>query len=641
MKRKPGVGAAGAAIVALALTAGCGGGGGSSPPNDPPSQAGWTVLVYVAADNDLEPFALGDLQEMMAGASPGVNIIAQVDRASDYASGGVGALPDWTTAKRLKVNSGSIAELADLGEIDTTDPATLASFIEWGVETYPASRYMLVLWDHGGGWTGFGVDELLSVGAAPGKALMNLAKITSGISSGLAAAGLAKFDIIGFDACLMATLEVASSLAPYGSYLLASQESEPGHGWDYSVLDGVSSLGAVALGTRIADGFKAQADSPTWSTGAGITLSLIDLARIPAIRSAVTALRNAYGTVQTITPVAGAFGRERARALSFGKNPNPAYDTQLVDIGDLFGAVPELGSTAVALKNAVTAAVAYQVRGSAYTQATGLAIYFPTSSRYYDGAGYAPIPGMDDWRTVLAAYYGVAAVPAFDLENPNTGIAGDATSFFVVGALTAGSLNSASNAYFVFGVPGDSGDAWAYGDSPPVIVTDTGVDYLVGTWDYTFLVLSQATPFDHAEYGYLSLSVDGENAIASIPLAYYPPGADQPEFALRLITVNLAASTVTSDIYFGVTETGAVGQLTPRAGSTMRALVRHFPVATQWSSEWIESTSSGAFDATQPIALSFLTLDSGYPFFAGLRVENAAGDGDWISTDVTAPPFKP
>lgn len=630
-----------ATLLAVALTVACSGGSSNSPPDKPPAQAGWTILVYVAADNDLEPFALGDLQEMTLGASSGVNIIAQVDRASGYSSAAVANLPNWTSAKRLKVNSGSITELADLGETDTTSPTTLANFIGWGVKAYPASHYMLVMWDHGGGWTGFGVDELLSVGAATGHDVMNLGEITNGISVGLSAAGLAKFDIIGFDACVMATLEVGNSLAPYASYLLASEETEPGHGWDYSVLNGVSSLGAVAVGTRIADGFKAQADSPAWDTGASITLSLIDLSRIAAVQSAVTALKNAYGAVPTMTPVAGALGRERARAVSFGKNPNPAGDMHLVDIGDLFGAVPELGTTGTALKTAATAAVVYQVRGAAFAQATGLSIYFPRNSAYYNSTRYTSIPGMDDWRTVLSAYYGVTAAPAFDLANPNTGIAGDATIFSIVGALTVGSLASVANAYFVYGLPGGSGDAWAYGDAPPDVVTDTGVDYLVGTWDYTFLRLSQSTPGAHAEYGYLSLSVDGTNAIASIPLAYYAPGSSQATLAVRLITVDLNSSSVTSDVYFGVTATGAVGQLSPPSGSAMRAVVKHFPVATQWSSEWTESTSSGAFDATQPIAIDFITLGAGNPFFAGLRVENAAGNGDWISTSVSNPPTKP
>jgi hypothetical protein len=603
------------------------------------AQSGWTVLVYVAADNDLEPFALGDLQEMTAGASAGVNIIAQVDRSAGYASDGVSNLPNWTSSKRLEVNPGSITELADLGETDTTDPATLASFIAWGVAAYPASRYMLILWDHGGGWTGFGVDELLEAGGAPAHGLMRLPAITSGIASGLAAAGLSKLDIVGFDACLMATLEVAHAMSPHAHYLLASEETEPGHGWDYAALNGVTSLGAAALGARIADGYKAQADSPAWDTGAGITLSLVELSRIPAVEAAVADLRTAFGTVPAMTPVAGALGRERARAVSFGKNPNPAADTHLVDIGDLFGGLDELGASAAALRSAVGAAVVYQVRGSTYSQASGLSIYFPAGSAYYDAGQYDPIAGMDDWRAFLGAYYGVTAAPAFDLAN--SGIALDATTFAIVGALTPGSLAAASNAKFVYGVPGLSGDAWMFGDAPPDVITDAGIDYLVGYWDYTFLLLTQTVPATHAEYGYLSWTFDATQAVASIPLAYYAPGAAQAAMAIRLVAFDLSSSTLLSDVYYVVTADGQVGQLTPVAGSTLRALVAYLPASTQWNSQWIEYTTVGGFDATRPIALGLVPLNTGGPFFAGLRVENAAGSGDWIATDVSSPPTRP
>lgn len=119
---------------------------------------------HAAADNNIEDAALLNLQQMaVVGSSPGLNIVAEVDRAPSgtYTPPGTVLLnlPAWTTAKRLLVKQGSFQEMADLGEINTADPANLADFIRWGVKTYPAAHYMLVLWDHGGGWQGFGVDE--------------------------------------------------------------------------------------------------------------------------------------------------------------------------------------------------------------------------------------------------------------------------------------------------------------------------------------------------------------------------------------------------------------------------------------------------------------------------------------------------
>jgi hypothetical protein len=64
------------------------------------------------------------------------------------------------------------------------------------------------------------------------------------------AGGRLKLDIIGFDACLMAMYEVGSTLAPYGHHLLASELLEPGHGWDYAALAGITQR-ETAAGTPV------------------------------------------------------------------------------------------------------------------------------------------------------------------------------------------------------------------------------------------------------------------------------------------------------------------------------------------------------------------------------------------------------
>ena len=105
-----------------------------------------------------------------------------------------------------------------------TDPNTLASFIQFCAKEAPADRYILIFWDHGGGSvTGYGYDErypndTMDIGEI-GKALKN---------------GGVKFDLVGFDACLMGTLETAIAVEPYADYMLASEESEPGTGWYYT-----------------------------------------------------------------------------------------------------------------------------------------------------------------------------------------------------------------------------------------------------------------------------------------------------------------------------------------------------------------------------------------------------------------------
>src|SRR5262249_45293853 len=148
----------------VACAAGCSGdggdGGGVDPPPPPEHGASWTVLVYMVADNNLEPFGLTDLEEMSkVGSGAGFDIVVQADRAAGYVSDPVLNLGDWQGTKRLHVGSGRLEEVSDIGEANMGDPATLADFIEWGIAQYPADRYALVLWDHGGAWPGFGGDE--------------------------------------------------------------------------------------------------------------------------------------------------------------------------------------------------------------------------------------------------------------------------------------------------------------------------------------------------------------------------------------------------------------------------------------------------------------------------------------------------
>ena len=106
-----------------------------------------------------------------------------------------------------------------------TDPATLADFIRYCKETFPADRYALIMWDHGGGsLAGYGYDELYGA-----KGAMTLDKFCDALNK----AGC-RFDFIGFDACLMATVETAVAAEPYADYLIASEETEPGVGWYYT-----------------------------------------------------------------------------------------------------------------------------------------------------------------------------------------------------------------------------------------------------------------------------------------------------------------------------------------------------------------------------------------------------------------------
>src|SRR3546814_6103863 len=200
-----------------------------------------------------------------------------VDRAADYSAAPLLGIDDWVGAKVLESGAGEAAEVADMGDVNTGDPQVLADFSTQGIADYPAANYALVISDHGASWPGVGGDESTEHDS------LTLDEIESAIAGGLEASGVEKLDLLGFDACLMATYEVASVLAPHADRMLASQELEPGHGWNYASLQVIAddpSIGVDPLGSELIDGFEAQATEQ--ATGDSITIPPPDPPTVPA-----------------------------------------------------------------------------------------------------------------------------------------------------------------------------------------------------------------------------------------------------------------------------------------------------------------------------------------------------------------------
>ncbi len=630
--------------LALGISAGCvidRGDDGPGDPGDPgnPGDPGddprrgdgpgttWTVLVYMVADNDLEPFGLQDLEEMTrVGDSADFRIVVQSDRAADYTDGGVVNLPDWQSAKRLLVREGRIDELDDLGEQNMGDPAVLSDFIAWGVDAYPADRYAVIFWDHGGGWSGFGGDE-----STADHDQLGVREIQQGLQDGMQRAGVEYVDLVGFDACLMATYEVALALRPMANYLLASEELEPGHGWDwerFAVLRDDPKRGPVDLGMAVLDGFRAQAVAE--GTAADITLSLTDLQELEELEAAVTELA---GQIQVDLDVAAPHvGRQREATRRFADAPDPGQATNLLDLGDLAARLAQgyepLQGVSTRILDALDAAVVARVAGPMREEATGLSIYFPPQRKYYDER-YGDLAEVRDWRGFLQGYYdmgesGSFVPPAFTNPDHLADFEVFADGIALYGDLAAEGAANLAEATVSYGVVDDvEGVVYLLGDEPATY-TNTLVD---GFWDYTVLTITQ-----DARFSYLYTSIEeteiGDFSL-TIPFAYQAPGALEPDYALLVYIVS-PDGFVLQETYYLISEAGP-GELTPQPGASLEPLV--LIIDQNGDYQW-GFASDDSFDPTLPFELAFEELPVGISGYAELAIADFADNGDYVYVDI-------
>lgn len=186
----------------------------------------WTIMIYIAADNDLEPFGLIDLNEMeIANVPDNVNVTFLIDRVNGYdTSNG-----DWTDTRRGIVESDNSmftvsSDMESVGELNMGDPQTLADFIDWNTQIAPAENYGLVIWDHGNGINGVAYDE------TSGHDRLSVSEVSNAIST----SSLDTLEFVGFDACLEAVIDQTYVLKDQTDIVIASQDLEPGDGWDYT-----------------------------------------------------------------------------------------------------------------------------------------------------------------------------------------------------------------------------------------------------------------------------------------------------------------------------------------------------------------------------------------------------------------------
>jgi len=367
----------------------------------PKAEKEWTFLIFLNADNNLDRFGVGDVEEMEAvGSNDQFNLVVQFDRA--YGK----------PAKRLYVKQGESEVVEDMGEVDMGDKDVLTDFFAWGVENYPAKKYALVLWNHGSGWNkrqgniifkGISYDDESGnhiTTAQLGEALQTI-KTTLG----------RKLDILAFDACLMQMVEVAYSIRNEVDIMLASEEVEPGEGWAYTEsmqpIAENPAMSPAEAATVIVDtydeSYNGGSQGNRSTTQSWVRLSEMDNL-MNALNSAATALTGSHSQEikATIKAVQKFYYRSNVDLIHFLDLMH-----QKVSASEAGEASAEVLDSISAAKSAAQNFVGHSAaHGSSMKNAYGVAIYAPgrgwSFSKKYKDLEFAK---DSQWDEMLKAYY--------------------------------------------------------------------------------------------------------------------------------------------------------------------------------------------------------------------------------------------
>lgn len=270
-----------------------------------------------------------------------------------------------------QIEDGRINKIAGVGLVNMGDPGTLSSFINFGMRYFPADKYGLIFWDHGGGSiAGYGHDELFNDSS------LTLLKMNYAFE--MSDAANSKLEFLGFDACLMATVEMAVVASDYADYLVASEDLEPGDGWNYSflsVLNRNPEISGDTLGRAITDYYMLYFGNDTDNN---LTLSVTDLKSAGRVMASMGNLMNQCSQSLIASREASfiTFAKRRGRTKAFGSGSQLDYISDMVDIADMAANLSDLFPNETAdILEALQNAVVYNRHNSA-TDLGGLTAYY-------------------------------------------------------------------------------------------------------------------------------------------------------------------------------------------------------------------------------------------------------------------------
>jgi len=356
--------------------AGSGGGPGGGSEQPPQQQGAWTLMLYLnAEDRNFEQTLRGyirDMQTVLSGKTDFLTVTVLYDGPNDG-----------DTVRYLLQPDGAYENGVNrwpMGERNMGNPETLATFVNWSLDQYPAEKTYLAVDDHGHGVYGISWDQTNGNDALTPPELYSALKNATNN-------GDRKIDIFDYEACLMGMAETAYDVREWVNYVVFFEQiswgidTYPVYFDDLSAGDSPPVVGEKIV-NRYHDGAAAA--------GYPHTISFIDTSRMAEVKQAVTNLGNALTATGNRDSVNNA--RDNSQAFAADNDATNSLLADYIDLWDLADNTANLSgaaSTAAAgVKTAVEHARVHEQHTSGWIDGFlwdhsgvhGLSIYYPASN---------------------------------------------------------------------------------------------------------------------------------------------------------------------------------------------------------------------------------------------------------------------
>ena len=370
------------------------------PASEQLSDGSWAIYWYLCG-SDLETnggFATIDLVEMMEVQLPeNVNVVIQTGGAEVWQND----LMDASKIQRWVYCSDGLYLVDEQPSANMGEAQTLYDFLYFAASNFPADKVAVTFWNHGGGSvSGAAFDELNWFDS------LDLNEMYAAFDAVWPAdTANPALELVGFDTCLMATVDVAATFQPFAKYLVASEEVEPGNGWLYSgwlgELAANPAMDGDDLGIAICNTFYEGCEAV--GTEAQTTLSVTDLTKLTPLLDAYEAFGQEALLAATEDPAFFAqLGRAAAQSENYGGNTKEQGYSNMVDLGHFARQTAWMLPSAQGVTDALNECIVYQVGGIYRAEATGLSCYYSYNGDLNDLDGYMDVGAGDAFKHLYA-----------------------------------------------------------------------------------------------------------------------------------------------------------------------------------------------------------------------------------------------